>query len=263
VRAEVPAFFPSYEVEVFGSERNGVAFATSDIDFRLKRPSQTPDPSIEMLPPTKVERKRRYQTLMQLFNRAFRKNPHYFLPVIRYARYALISAQHRASGLDIQIVLCNDTSLSSAMMKQYMDDIPYLRQLYYVVKNIFDTRGLSDVYRGGFGSYPIFMMIVASIKHAPHERQDAAGALLNFLKFYRDFDTTKHGISIEPVALFDKAKHPVVTGTFEARLKVRRVSMYLLFGLLTIVLLERIGQTPPRIHALPPRSGRQNKRPRP
>ena len=110
-------------------------------------------------------------------------------------------------------------------MQRYMQEIPYLRSLYYVVKTIFDIRGLSDVFRGGFGSYSIFMMLVASLKHAPHQRQDAAGGLLNFLKFYSDFDAKAHGISIEPVELFDKVQHPVITNPVKISFKVRTPSV--------------------------------------
>ncbi|USP75110.1 Terminal nucleotidyltransferase 4A [Curvularia clavata] len=219
VRSQVQGSLKGYDVEVFGSERNGIAFATSDIDFRLMHPSQTSNPTVARLPPTKWQREQWLYRLQYLFNRTIRRHEAYFLPVIRYARYPLISAQDRNSGLDIQIVLSNDTSLSNTMVQNYMDEIPYLRKLYYVAKNILDVRGLSDVYRGGIGSYSIFMMLVASIKHMPHERQDAAGALLNFLNFYSIFDTKKHGISIEPVGLFDKAKHPIITKATEAKLE--------------------------------------------
>ncbi|EUC37969.1 hypothetical protein COCCADRAFT_84098 [Bipolaris zeicola 26-R-13] len=218
VRNHVKAASSKYDIQVFGSERNGLAFATSDIDFRLMQPSWIADPEIDRLPPAKKEQSRRLKVLLNLFHRTFKTNKAYFLSTLRHARYPLISAQDCKSGLDVQIVLSNDTSLSAAMMKQYMDEIPYLRKLYYVVKTIFSIRGLSDVFRGGFGSYSIFMMLVASIKHAPHERQDAAGALLNFLSFYRDFDTTKYGISIDPVELFDKTQHPVVTKPVKEKL---------------------------------------------
>lgn len=222
VRNHVKMVSSNYDVQVFGSERNGVAFATSDIDLRLMQPSWVADPAIDRLPPAKKEQARRLKVLLNLFHRTFRTHKSYFLSTLRHARYPLISTQDCNSGLDVQIVLSNDTSMSTAMMKHYMDEIPYLRKLYYVVKTIFSIRGLSDVFRGGFGSYSIFMMLVASIKHAPHERQDAAGALLNFLRFYRDFDTTKYGISIDPVELFDKTQHPVVTKPVKEKLNVRR-----------------------------------------
>ena len=105
-------------------------------------------------------------------------------------------------------------------MQDYMEQYPYLRQLYYVVKTAFDVHGLSDVFRGGFGSYSLFMMVVASIRHNPHPRNDAAGGLINFLKFWCDFDTRKHGISIEPIEVFDKASYPIMTDTTKSKIKV-------------------------------------------
>ena len=173
------------------------------------------------LPPTSDQRRRAYQALQRLLRDTIgRQRYKYLLPALRHARYPLISAQDRQSGLDIQIVLSNDTSVSRVIMQGYMEEYPYLRQLYYVVKTIFDVRGLSDVFRGGFGSYSLFMMVVASLKHAPHPRRDAAGGLINFLKFWRDFDTRKRGVSIEPAFLFDKAEYRIVTDTVEKKLQV-------------------------------------------
>ncbi|KAF1945634.1 hypothetical protein EJ02DRAFT_34877 [Clathrospora elynae] len=219
VRNHVRDRLPDYALEVFGSERTGIAFATSDIDFRLMRQSQISDPAEAKLPPTPEERRKAIKDLQYLYHETLSKHKAYMLAALRYARYPLISVQDRQSGLDIQIVLSNDTSVSRVVMQGYMEQYPYLRQLYYVVKTMFDVRGLSDVFRGGFGSYSLFMMIVASIKHHPHPRKDAAGALVNFLKFWRDFDTTKQGISIEPLFLFNKADQPVVTDTVKSKLE--------------------------------------------
>lgn len=217
----VRTYLKKHDVEVFGSQRHGVALATSDIDLRLLWPGQPSDPEIAKLPPpTREERKKAANKLVALFKRGFKATHGYLMACVRHARYPLISAQDKHTRLDIQIVLSNDTSHSTAIMKRYMEEIPYLEMLYYVVKVTFDVRGLSDVFRGGFGSYSLFMMVVASIKHAPHPRQDAAGGLVNFLKFYSEFDTTKHGISIEPVELFDKKQHPCVTDTVRAKIAV-------------------------------------------
>ena len=109
-------------------------------------------------------------------------------------------------------------------MRDYMVEYPYLRQLYYVVKTIFDVRGLSDVFRGGFGSYSIFMMIVASLRHSPHPRNDAAGGLINFFKFWSSYDTKTKGISIEPTYLFDKASEPVMGDKIKSKIEVRSLT---------------------------------------
>jgi non-canonical poly(A) RNA polymerase PAPD5/7 len=220
VREHVRKGLRDYVVEVFGSERTGIALATSDIDFRLLRQSTMESPEKAKLPPTPNERKQASHALYQLLHHLNTRHKNlYMLTALRHARYPLISAQDQQSGLDIQIVLSNDTSVSRVIMQGYMEEYPYLCQLYYVVKTIFDVRGLSDVFRGGFGSYSLFMMLVASLKHAPHPRKDAAGGLINFLKFWRDFDTRKQGISIEPALLFDKAEEQIATDTVKQKLR--------------------------------------------
>ncbi|KAI4644500.1 hypothetical protein J4E93_006405 [Alternaria ventricosa] len=220
VQRQVKQVLPQYNVEVFGSERTGIAMPLSDIDFRLVLKSQPLDPAkVPKLPPDTKERKKGTHLLHQLYWKLFSKNGAYLLAAVRHARYPLVAAQDRKSGLDVQVVLSNDTSISMVTMQEYMEKIPYLRELYWVVKTLFDTRGLSDVFRGGFGSYSLFMMVVASIKHAPKPPKDSARALLHFLDFWGNFDTTKHGVSIEPAYLFDKVKHPVLTDARRAQLQ--------------------------------------------
>jgi non-canonical poly(A) RNA polymerase PAPD5/7 len=220
VRSHVRKWLPTYSVEVFGSERTGVAMPLSDIDFRLLSKSDVLDPAQAKFPPSVQERRVGIKTLQKLYKQGLCKDKAYLLPSLRQARYPLVTAQDRQSGLDIQIVLANDTSISRVIMQDYMEEIPYLRELYWVVKTIFDVRGLSDVFRGGFGSYSLFMMVVASIKHAPKSPKDSARALVHFLDFWGKFDTTKQGVSIEPAFFFDKAKHPVLTDTQRAKLEV-------------------------------------------
>ncbi|KAH9861870.1 hypothetical protein J1614_011623, partial [Plenodomus biglobosus] len=211
VRRHALAQLPAHALEVFGSERTGLALATSDIDLRVIRPNQVTDPALAQLPPSPEERLQGMAALLKMHSRLRKASPHYMLTFIRHARYPLISLQDRRSGLDVQIVLSNDTSNSRTLIHGYMEKYPYLHTLFTVIKTIFDIRGLSDVFRGGFGSYSLFMMIVASIQQSPHPPNDAAGGLINFLRFWRDFDTTKHGISIEPAEIFDKSTVAVLT----------------------------------------------------
>lgn len=226
VRDHVRKVLPAHVLEVYGSEQTGLAFPTSDIDFRLCTMEQFENPREPPLPPTPAERRRLLQSLLKLYpgNRSWHKA--YMLARLLYARYPLLSLQDRQSGLVIQIVLSNDTSLSREIMQGYMEEYPYLRQLYFVVKTMFDVRVLSDVFRGGFGSYPIFMMLVASIKHMPHPRNDAAGALINFLKFYGNFNTKEQGISIRPPHIFDKTSEVVMHDKAKAGLEVRTSGVY-------------------------------------
>jgi non-canonical poly(A) RNA polymerase PAPD5/7 len=171
-------------------------------------------------PPSKAKRNRYLNDLLRLC-RQLKQNRDFEHCNILYARYPLIQMRHRVSGTDIQIVLSNDTSLARSTVASYVEQYPYLQELYSVIKTMFDVRGLSDVLRGGFGSYPIFMMIVASLQHSPPERQDAAGALLNFLRFWHSHDTTNYGISINPTTLFEKNTETVMSKVTQRKLKVR------------------------------------------
>ncbi|KAF1848555.1 uncharacterized protein K460DRAFT_375402 [Cucurbitaria berberidis CBS 394.84] len=224
VQSHVRQFLPDHVLEVFGSERTGIPLAMSDIDFRLIWRSRVTDPAQAKLPPTRSERSEAMKDLRELYWTNLRRHKAYLLPKLRYARYPLISMQDRQSGLDVQIVLSNDTSISRVIMHDYMEQYPYLRPVYYVVKTMFDVRGLSDVFRGGFGSYSLFMMIVASVRHKPNPRNDTAGALINFLSFWRDFDTRKQGISIEPPEFFDKDSDLFITDEVKSKIKAGTVN---------------------------------------
>lgn len=210
------------KLEVFGSQRTGIALALSDVDFRLLSSSKREDPALAKMPPSPPQRKKGQVLLARLYN-TLKKHETFKLVFLRHARYPLISLQDSESGLEAQIVLSNDTSESRSIMQSYMEKYPYLQSLFTVVKTTFDIRGLSDVFYGGFGSYTLFMMIVASIKHNPHPRNDAAGSLLNFLDFWGNFDTTKYVVSIEPVALLDKATVSVMTDTARSNIEVQRL----------------------------------------
>lgn len=210
---------PDDVLEIFGSERTGLSLAMSDIDLRLMSKEAASDTQKNPLPPSRTERYRLLKKLYTLQG-SLQEKKDYMLVALRHARYPLISLQDRATGLDVQIVLSNDTSVSRAAMSQYLQEYPYLHELYTVIKTMFDVRVLSDVYHGGFGSYSIFMMIVASLRLSPPEQANAAGGLLNFLKFWGSFDTCSHGVSIEPPMLLDKEAEPVLSDRVKAKIQV-------------------------------------------
>lgn len=226
MRQHVQSILPDYALEVFGSERTGIAFAASDIDLRLVPQDVMSDAAVSRLPPSPKERIKRRTALRRLFQRlqpAHRK--HYILPALRWARYPLISVQDRASGLTVQVVLSNDTTINREFIRRYIHDYPHLPQLYSVIKASLDVRGLSDVFRGGIGSYSLFMMIVASLKHNPHPRNDAAGSLEHFLHFWSDFKAEGRGVSIEPPEFFDKSEQRIMNEQALANLVVSAVAM--------------------------------------
>lgn len=206
-RTHVRQILPNYVLEVFGSERTGMAFAGSDIDLRLIPQESLADAARSKLPPSPEERFRRREDLRKLHWHLRRRHKWiYLMPTLRWARYPLISLQDRLSGLDVQLVLSNDTSTSRGYIQRYIKEYPFLPETYSVIKAALDIRGLTDVFRGGLGSYSLFMMIVASIIHKPHKSNNAAGALENFLRFWSRFRVKAHGVSIDPPEFFAKSE---------------------------------------------------------
>jgi non-canonical poly(A) RNA polymerase PAPD5/7 len=259
VQEHVRQTLPKHTLEVFGSERTGLAMATSDIDLRLMANEPLKNPALSTRHVPRNQRHAAIHKLRTLYWKNLHKHKAYLLPQLQYARYPLISLQDRQSGLDVQIVLVNDSFRQRQLVKEYMEQYPYLRQLFYVVKTIFDVRGLNDVFRGGFGSYTVFMMVVASIRHKPHPRNDAAGGLINFLKFYRDFDYTEKGLSIEPARQFPKGEDHVMTRKAKPKLKVPRMRISSITTL-TNTYIGRTTQTPSTVHARSSRPRRRNPR---
>jgi non-canonical poly(A) RNA polymerase PAPD5/7 len=199
-----------YSLDIMGSERSGLALATSDIDLRLTAPPIRGS-KLEKAP-RYVVRKALGRALVRIDSQ-LRFNAAYMLVSMRWARYPLISLQHLKSRLDLQVVAANDTVVSQSYIKKYLEENPGLRELFTLIKVTFDARGLSDVFRGGLGSYSLFMMIVASMKIGPQgQTGNLAQQLLSFLSFWSKFDTYSMGISLDPVAeTFAKSSRTIIT----------------------------------------------------
>lgn len=201
-----------------------MALALSDIDLRLVKRNDLDQQTSDM-PPAPDQRREIIRSLYELRHNVFAGTRNvsaakYISPVLRHARYPLISVQDRGSGLDVQVVGANDTAKQREIIQRYMKQYPFLRQLYAVIKTMFEQRGLSEVFQGGFGSYTLLIMIVASLQNQPNTRGDAAGALVNFLYYWAYFKTKEKGVSVSPREYFDKKKNPVLTDATRAKINV-------------------------------------------
>jgi non-canonical poly(A) RNA polymerase PAPD5/7 len=201
----VEKILPDCSLELFGSERTQLAAPTSDIDFRISHRDLESEqgergPSLTRPANQKIMRNRLFKVMRYL------NGHHSFVDTkIRYGRYPLLSVVHARSRLEVQIVSNNDTVSAREYMRSYLAEYPTLRDLYFVIRTALHERVLTDVYRGGLGSYCIFMMLVASLKLHPIERADDIGRqFLNFLSLYSDLDTYKFGISVEPPGYITK-----------------------------------------------------------
>jgi len=212
----VQQLYPNYKIESFGSRSTGLVMVNSDLDLRLYRDDVSADTDTKMAPPW-VYKSQVVKTLSSLHSK-LDAHPDYILCLLRQSRYPLISMQHKESGITIQIVGCNDNSYQRTFVQRYLDEYEGLAALFAVVKTMLEIRGLLDVYRGGIGSYSLFMMIVASLKlwgqridfdgnYNPLQatklygsvHESSIGAkLCHFLHFYSGFTTYKNMITIEP-----------------------------------------------------------------
>lgn len=210
---------PNYKVEAFGSARNGLALANSDVDLRIfyDPPASDGDGKTSAAPPAWEARKNNMRQLYKL--RSFFDHDHgYMMCRIRYARYPLIHMTHKDSGIDVQIVCSNDTSKQRSRIASYLNEHPYYFDLYAILKTTLDMRGLNDVFRGGLGSYSLFMLIRylaeknrfwrRSRGNNAQGRSKPVQDLVSFLQFYgKHFDTYTDMITVEPFAKLPKRSY--------------------------------------------------------
>ena len=206
IESSVAKRLPARLLEVIGSQRTGLSTAVSDIDLRLA-PSEDllahQDTETFMAPRFWLRNTLAHD--LQILAKFFAKHPGYTSVVLRHARYPLISMQHKPSGLDVQIVLANDSVLSRDCIERYRNEMPGLLPVYTLIKTTFDIRGLSDVFLGGLGSYSLFMLLVAVLKQDKGlDFNNPGEILLSFLSFFGKFDTYKQGLSVEPPTVFAK-----------------------------------------------------------
>lgn len=181
------------QAELQGSEQTGLVLPQSDIDIRLSWIG-----SNESKPATMTK-------TIRHIGLAFNKSLSFIDVRFRQAAYPIVTAIHKATGIEVQVVSAPSTQRQQEITAHYLNELPHLRAVYSVVKTAFQMRGLIDVHTGGIGAYGLFMMLVAAVK-SPRERPliTPAEYFLEFLGFFSDFDNTKHGISVDPPGTFPK-----------------------------------------------------------
>jgi non-canonical poly(A) RNA polymerase PAPD5/7 len=167
----------------FGSHKTGLAMPYSDIDFGI------------------FERKHGIPALQPAMERLYsllNDGEEYICVVYRPAHRSIITAQHKATGIDIQIV-ARESGAQDMRVQGYLETIPHLYQLYSVIRTAFGVRGFVDPFVGGISSYGTFMMLAAALtrRGTPLTIHDSPSSqLLHFLSFWANFDTTKYGVAL-------------------------------------------------------------------
>lgn len=217
---------PDISTDVYGSHVTGLALPMSDVDIRVHRDDfkegesdlsfSDEDPALvhnegdpTLAPNSGDSTLTSNEALpIEALVESFKERSDF--TNIRFyssARAPLLAVTHARTGMDVQIVAGPSTKHSQEVVRTYLAQYPNLKALYSVVKTMFDMRDLTDVYNGGFGSYSIFMMIIASLAKSGQQNKSIGQQLLDVLDFIGNFDTINSGISVEPPMNFPKRRY--------------------------------------------------------
>lgn len=237
-------------VHVFGSQATGLLLPTSDIDFVVNLPEKvdgkaddkkndesnrsknknkskkTSDKGEDLSEKQKelkemdeynVEVDSHLSPLAQL-GQALKTHQEWagqlsYLEVVENTRVPIVKFTHGPTNLNVDICFNQEAgTLAADLMKRFLDAMPPLKPLTFVLKYFMAARGLNEPYSGGCGSFMLQMMIVSFLqhreRHAYNNHQDRAregtantmnlgSMLLEFFELYgMDFNYLTTGISV-------------------------------------------------------------------
>jgi non-canonical poly(A) RNA polymerase PAPD5/7 len=207
------SIFDDCQVDVFGSQATGLCLPTSDIDIAIQlNETDFKDQKGESKKSDKEEMKNwNVPSGSPLQRLAAALREHWlselsYLEVIENTRVPLVKFKHGPTDIAVDVCFNQTTGVHAAkLMHQYMDALPPLRPLTFVLKYFMAARGLNQPYTGGVGSFLLQMMIVSFLQHRERDCVDNRrprlynlGALLiEFFELYcTDFNFVTTGISI-------------------------------------------------------------------
>ena len=204
------------KVTVFGSQATGLLLPTSDIDVVIELQEEEH---------TLIEDKGKSQEQHDMENWAVTNSNTVKSPLQRLASVIrdqwfeeleyleVIENTHvplvkftTVQGLSIDVCFNQDNGPKAAqLMTTYLQAMPPLRPLTFVMKYFLASRGLNEPYSGGIGSYLLQLMIVSFLQHRERESfnnsrpsvYNLGCLLLEFLELYgADMNYITTGISV-------------------------------------------------------------------
>jgi len=201
------------DVEVFGSQVTGLCLPTSDIDIAIQIPSDETDGDNAAAADATDEdilksMKAKESPLVRLGSvlQTEWKDELSYLEVIENTRVPLVKFIMASSNIPVDVCFNQDTGPSAAkLVKQYMEIMPPLRPLTFVLKYFLAARALNQPYSGGVGSFMLQMMILSFLQHREREaihyrnpcQQNLGAMLIDFLVLYStDFNYITTGFTV-------------------------------------------------------------------
>lgn len=197
--------FPMATFFTFGSHRNGLATPSSDVDVGINIPevdafnNETADYNFR----SKRTRTRLREALKAMKWSLNASDADLTTELVLETKIPLLRIVHQPSGIEFQIVASRQGGERVKLVKQFLREIPGLKQIFLVVKTALEVRGLTDPRTGGLSSSCLLVMLVASYKL--HRKWTNIGnGLVGFLTFFAHFNTSAQGLAIEPPRVFPK-----------------------------------------------------------
>eukprot|EP00914_Ancora_sagittata_P019677 GHVO01039228.1.p1 GENE.GHVO01039228.1~~GHVO01039228.1.p1 ORF type:complete len:441 (+),score=43.54 GHVO01039228.1:205-1527(+) len=180
--------WPKCNVETFGSYYTGLYLPCSDIDVCIQNVEGNPKENLKIL-------------ANQLLNWKMAQG----IEVITSARVPIVKYVDEELGIPVDISFNQESALNTSnFIRQMMNKYDHLRPLIIIIKLFIQQRGLGETYKGGVGSYLIFVMVLSFLQrqHCSYSesmrRRTTIGHLLyNFFQLYGvDFDYSNVGLSV-------------------------------------------------------------------
>ncbi len=129
-----------------------------------------------------------------------------YLEVVENTRVPIVKFTHASTDISVDICINQEHGRNAAeLMKRFLDAMPPLKPLTFVLKYFMAARGLNEPYSGGCGSYMLQLMIVSFLQHRERHSynyriantMNLGSLLVEFFELYgMDFNYLTTGISV-------------------------------------------------------------------
>lgn len=202
----VKQIFANGEIDVFGSQATGLFLPTSDIDIVILTNEEKCN---ENKPDKQEDWDQPATSALHRFSHMLREewfSELTYLEVLENTRVPLVKFTHGPTNISVDVCFDQPSGPPAAkLMKTYLEALPPLRPLTFVLKYFLVARGLNEPYSGGVGSYLLQLMIVAFLQQRERDaynyrrvsHNNLGVLLIEFFSFYGlDFNYATAGISV-------------------------------------------------------------------
>ena len=220
----VKKVFKNSQVDVFGSQATGLCLPDSDIDIAIQfndDPATAEDEDLKKTEDGKLKISKEQEVkdmknwdapsgspldrLAEALRDEWLEDLSY-LEVIPNTRVPLVKFTHGPTNISVDVCFNQTNGVQAAkLIHQYMDALPPLRPLTFVLKYFLAARGMNKPYSGGMGSFMLQMMIVSFLQQREREfvynkmptNYNLGALLVEFFELYSmDFNYVTTGVSV-------------------------------------------------------------------